>query len=181
MLPKIVYKNFEIANITNNELFFVTFYELYPKYILNYAIDNNLNNFIIWFSTYNTNISINKTDLQNILISFIDPIEQFIAPTEQFIAPIEQEYILFLVQKFISGKLPNVINGEHILSTLQIRIGRNKKEIQNILINMNININNFKYFKRKGILNSEEYIIFQQINNAFLQTVDINILSILME
>jgi len=170
MLPKIVCNNFEIANITNNELFFASFYDLYPRFILNYAIENNLNNFISWFSTYNSNELINNNDLNNILISFVDPIYF-----------IEHEFVLFLVEKFRNGTLPNVPNGENILNTLRKRIGKTIVEIRNMLINMNINIDDFKYFKKKGILNSEEYTIFLSMNATFLETVDMNRLTILME
>lgn len=171
MLPQNIFYNFEIANITNNYLFFSTLYELYPNEILNYAVEKNLYNFIDWFSSYNGNDNVNQTDLERILISFVDQ--------TYFI---EQEYILFLIDKFIKGILPNVKNGENILYVLQERIGKSIFEIQNMLINMNVNIdlNNYKFIKI-GKLNFKEYRTFLKLNGLFLESVNVDRLRIIMK
>lgn len=165
ILSDIIYSNFQIANKTNNQLFFQTFYELYPQSILIYAANNNLHNFNTWFADYNCNETINESDINDIWLSFRDPTYY-----------IEREFIVFLINQFKQGILPNVPNGENFIDTLTIRMGKSKKELQQVLEHINLNMNDIhelKCFKKRRILSKKEFNNFLDVSAIFLKSVDI--------
>lgn len=165
ILPNIVYSSLQIANKTNNQLFFQTFYYLYPESILIYATKNNLDNFNTWFANYECNETINESDIKNILLSFINPIYY-----------IEKEFIVFLINQFKQGILPNVPTGENLFDTLSIRMGKSKRELQQVLEHTNLNINDMheiQYFKKRRILSNKEFNNFLDVSAIFLKSIDI--------